>query len=79
MTEGCQFSGGLIDGEDGDAVIAAIGTVEKLAAGVNADFGAGAVAFESLRQCGDGLDFSKSAVIRVEEKAVTVEAISLIT
>ena len=47
-----------INAEDGDAVMAAVGAVEKLARGMHGHFGANVVALEIIRQrVDDRLDF----------------------
>lgn len=38
VTDGGEFSSGVVDGKYGDAVVAAVGEVDKAACGVDEDF-----------------------------------------
>ena len=65
-----------IDGEYCDAVMPAVGGVDKFSGGMHVDFGIVIFAFEVFRQRRNCLQAVESAVFRSTDNAVTADAIS---
>jgi hypothetical protein len=60
-----ESAGGVVDGVDGDAIVAAVPGVEKSASRVNGDLGGGVEVGEFIREGGDGLKFGENSGLGV--------------